>query len=85
MIRPNKFRDTARRVLTLAALMGAAGAALAAGAAFALRGLLYGITPLDPIAWLLAAAALAVAAGIANVVPARRAMRVAPTTALRTD
>ena len=32
MIRPNKFRDTARRVLTLAALMGAAGAALAAGA-----------------------------------------------------
>ncbi len=63
----------------------AAGAAVAAGAAFALRGLLYGITPFDPAAWLLAAIAMTIAAGIANVVPARRAMRVAPTTALRTD
>lgn len=62
-----------------------AGAGLAAGAAVALRGLLYGVTPFDPAAWLLAAAAMAAAAGIANLVPARRAMRIAPMTALRTD
>jgi macrolide transport system ATP-binding/permease protein len=63
----------------------AAGAALAAAAASALRGLLYGITPFDPMAWGLALAALIVAAGAANFVPARRAMRIDPVTALRTE
>ena len=63
----------------------AVGAALAAGAAFALRGLLFGIDPMDPVAWSIAAAALLVAAGLANFIPARRAMRIDPMVALRTD
>ncbi len=61
------------------------GAGLAAGAAFLLRGLLYGVTPLDPTAWSAAAAVMLVAALVANAVPARRAMRVEPLKALRTD
>jgi predicted permease len=62
-----------------------AGSLLAAGAASALRGVLYGITPFDPIAWGLAMTAMIAAAGFANLVPARRAMRVDPMTALRTE
>jgi putative ABC transport system permease protein len=61
------------------------GAVLAAGAATALRGVLYGITPYDPLAWGLALTAMIVAAAFANLVPARRAMRVDPMTALRTE
>ena len=63
----------------------AAGCLLAAGAATALRGLLYGITPFDPIAWGLALSAMLAAAAVANFVPARRAMRIDPLTALRTE
>lgn len=62
-----------------------AGGALAAAAATALRGVLYGITPFDPIAWGLALTAMLVAAALANFVPARRAMRTDPMAALRTD
>ena len=62
-----------------------AGGILAAAAASALGGLLYGITPFDPIAWGLAIAAMIAAAGFANFVPARRAMRIDPMTALRTE
>ncbi|HUQ89582.1 MAG TPA: ABC transporter permease [Vicinamibacterales bacterium] len=62
-----------------------AGAMLAAVAASALRGVLYGITPFDPLAWGLAIAAMVAASAFANFVPARRAMRVDPMTALRTE
>jgi putative ABC transport system permease protein len=62
-----------------------AGALLAAGAASALRGVLYGISPFDPIAWGLALSAMLGAAALANFVPARRAMRIDPMSALRTD
>jgi predicted permease len=62
-----------------------AGAVLAAAAASALRGVLYGVTPFDPIAWGMAVAAMMAAAGFANFVPARRAMRVDPLSALRTE
>jgi putative ABC transport system permease protein len=61
------------------------GALLAAAAASALRGVLYGITPFDPIAWALAIAAMIAAAALANFVPARRAMRIDPMAALRID
>jgi predicted permease len=61
------------------------GAVLAAGAASALRQVLYGISPFDPVAWGLAILAMVSAAAFANFVPARRAMRVDPMTALRTD
>ena len=61
------------------------GSLLAAAAASALRGLLYGITPFDPIAWGMAVAAMVAASALANFVPARRAMRVDPMTALRIE
>jgi hypothetical protein len=63
----------------------AAGTLLAAAAASALRGVLYGITPFDPTAWSLAIVAMIAAAAFANFVPARRAMRVDPITALRME
>lgn len=74
-----------RQGFTIVAAGLVVGCALAAGAAFALRGLLYGVDPLDPMAWSLAIGAMLVAAGLANFVPARRAMCVDPMTALRTD
>ena len=74
-----------RQGLTLVGVGLGVGAALAAGVAFLLRGLLYGVTPLDPVAWGAAALALLTAGALANAVPARRAMRVEPLTALRTD
>jgi predicted permease len=61
------------------------GAVLAAAAASALQGLLYGITPFDPLAWGFAIAAMVAAAALANFVPARRAMRIDPMTALRIE
>jgi predicted permease len=70
-------------VIVLVGLL--AGSLLAAGAASALRGLLYGITPFDAVAWGMAIAAMVVAAALANFVPARRAMRVDPMTALRIE
>lgn len=62
-----------------------AGSLLAALAATALRGLLYGVTPFDALAWGMALAAMTAAAALANFLPARRAMRVDPMTALRFD
>ena len=50
-----------------------------------LGGLLYGITPFDPLAWGLAIVTLLGAAALANLVPARRAMNVQPISALRTE
>lgn len=58
------------------------------GKSLTLRGLphtITGVRPLDPLAWALAFGAIALAAGLANFVPARRAMRIDPMTALRTD
>ena len=74
-----------RQGFTIVAIGLVVGGALAGAAAAALRGLLYGITPFDPVAWGLALTAMIIAAGLANFVPARRAMRVDPMNALRTD
>jgi len=74
-----------RQGLGIVAVGVITGGALAAGAASALRGVLYGISPFDPIAWALALTAMLGAAALANFVPARRAMRIDPMSALRTD
>jgi len=74
-----------RQGFTIVAAGLVAGGLLAALAATALRGLLYGITPFDPIAWGFAIAAMLTAAALANFAPARRAMRVDPMTALRIE
>jgi macrolide transport system ATP-binding/permease protein len=74
-----------RQGLMIVAIGLVAGALLAAAAATALQGVLYGITPFDPLAWGLAMAAMILAAALANFVPARRAMRIDPITALRIE
>ena len=48
-----------------------------------IRGLLYGVTPFDPIALGLAVTVLLACAAIALLVPVRRATRVDPIRALR--
>jgi predicted permease len=74
-----------RQGFALAAAGLAIGVLLAAAAGSTLSGLLYGISPFDPAAWGLAIVTLLGASALANLVPARRAMRVDPMTALRTD
>jgi putative ABC transport system permease protein len=50
-----------------------------------LRGLLYGIEPTNPRAYILAVGSLAGVAFIASWIPARRAARIDPTVALRVE
>ena len=69
----------------LAAVGVAIGLPLAALLGFALSSLLYDVKPLDPIVFLTAPLLLAVASVVATWLPARRATRVTPLTALRTD
>ncbi len=57
----------------------------AAALSRAMRGLLYGISPTDPLTYALLAAALALVAIGACLVPARRAVRVDPAVALRAE
>ena len=67
-------------------LVGAAvGALVAAGAARAIAGTLYLVSAADPFAWMAATGLLLAASVAANLVPAARASRVAPSVALRTD
>ena len=74
-----------RQGLTIVAIGLVAGAVLAGAAAVTLRGLLYGVTPFDPLAWGFAITAMVLAAALANLMPARRAMRIDPMTALRIE
>ena len=61
------------------------GLPLAVGAGYLLSAQLYGVTFWDPAALGIAAAALAVAAFVASIVPAARAAAIAPMKALRTE
>jgi ABC-type antimicrobial peptide transport system permease subunit len=74
-----------RQGLALAVAGTLVGFLLAAGATRVLAGALYGIGPADPVAWGLAALVLLGIAALANFLPARRAMRIEPSTALRTE
>ena len=60
--------------------MGTGGAVLTARL---VRGLLYGVEPLDPLSLATAAAVIAGTAILATLLPAYRAARVDPLTALR--
>ena len=50
-----------------------------------LRGLLYGVSAGDPVSWIAAAAAIALAGVMASIVPAIRAARVDPLIAMRIE
>jgi putative ABC transport system permease protein len=74
-----------RQGLGLAAVGLGVGAVVALGAAAALSKALYGISIVDPIAWGMTLATLLTVAALANVVPARRAAIIDPSSALRAE
>ena len=74
-----------RQGLTVAAAGIVAGAGIAYLAAGAIATALYGVSALDPLAWGGSIAALLTSAALANYLPARRASRVDPSIALRTE
>jgi ABC-type antimicrobial peptide transport system permease subunit len=73
----------ARESIALAGVGTVVGLAAAAGLTRLASGLLFGVTPLDPIAYLGAAACLMGVAALASYIPARRAARLDPIAALR--
>jgi predicted permease len=74
-----------REALLLVLIGGAVGLPLAFLAARAVSSLLYGTAPSDPVAYGTAVAILVAVAGIAAYMPARRASRLDPMVALRTE
>jgi predicted permease len=84
-----RARDVARLVLggglTLALGGALAGALMAAAVTRLLAGLLFGLSPLDPLTFGLVAATLAAIAVLASWIPARRALKVDPTVSLRSE
>jgi ABC-type antimicrobial peptide transport system permease subunit len=70
-------------VLIAAGLGGGLAGAIALGRV--LRGLLFGVTPSDPVTYLIVVFALAGVAVVATLAPARRAARVDPLLALRSE
>ncbi len=81
--------DVRRLVLGEGLRLAGTGAAIglvgALAAARLLRSLLFGVTPLDPVSVLGAAALLVGASSLASWLPARRATRVDPVVVLRTE
>jgi putative ABC transport system permease protein len=78
-------RMIARRGMTLAGLGIGAGLLGALGATRFLHGLLYGVSPTDPVALIGTCALLFVVALVASWLPARRAAALDPMEALRND
>jgi putative ABC transport system permease protein len=74
-----------RQGLTVAAAGLVIGCLLAAIAARQIAGALYGIGASDPVSWVGAAAVLLGVSALANLIPARRAAGVDPSTALRVE
>lgn len=74
-----------RQGLTMVAVGGGVGLALAFGAAQLIRGMLYGGNALDPLTFVVVPLVLTGVAALAIWVPARRAAAVDPVLAIRTD
>ena len=79
----NILRLVIGRGLRLILIGVGVGAAIAIGVTQLLKGLLFGVTPTDPLTFFGVAALLAAVALLACVIPARRAMKVDPMVALR--
>jgi ABC-type antimicrobial peptide transport system permease subunit len=81
--------DVQRLVLRESLLMVALGLLIGLPAAYLVSGttakLLYGVRPVDPLSYAAAALAMLAVAGLAAWIPARRAARIDPNIALRTD
>jgi len=77
------------RIVGFGLALAGVGAALGLGAALAvtrsIRGLLFEVSPTDPTTMAMVAALVAVSAAVASYVPARRAMRIDPCQALRSE
>ena len=58
---------------------------MAAGSVRLLKGLLYGVPPIDAPTFLVTASALIVISALASLVPALRLVRLAPANVLRQD
>jgi putative ABC transport system permease protein len=76
---------TVRRALVMALIGVAAGSLVAAVAAPALRSMLYGIGPRDPLTFALVIAILLASAAVAAYVPARRILRLDVLATLRVE
>jgi ABC-type antimicrobial peptide transport system permease subunit len=74
-----------RQGMSITAVGLAAGIALGVFAGRAIAAGLYGVHAGDPPAWAAAIGTLLAAAALANYIPARRAARVDPSTALRME
>jgi predicted permease len=74
-----------RRTLTLAVMGIALGGALSLGLARMIASLLFGTTPTDPMTFAAMAILLGLVAFVAGYLPARRASKVDPLVALRTN
>jgi putative ABC transport system permease protein len=74
-----------RQTLALLGVGAAAGAIGAAASSQLLRGVLFGVSPLDPITFIGAIASLGTIAVAASYLPARRATRIDPQVALRAE
>jgi predicted permease len=61
------------------------GLGLSVAAGIALRGFLFGLSPVDPVSYAIVAIILVASAAIATAIPVRRAVRIAPVTALRAE
>ncbi len=74
-----------RSALTLTAVGVAIGIAAAAGLTQSMKSLLFGISPLDPLTYVIVPLVLAAAAVLASYLPARRAAAINPVEALRVE
>jgi predicted permease len=74
-----------RQGLTVALAGLVVGGLLATVAVIVVSRALYGVGPADPVSWIGAAAVILGVSTIANLIPAWRAARVDPSTALRTE
>jgi len=74
-----------RQSLALTVVGIAFGLAAAAGVTRYVRGMLFGLTPLDPSTFIGVAIVFALVAAAAAAIPARRATRIDPITALRAE